>query len=132
MKLELSTRTAELQASELRLENMEKDLVEISLSNENYRSQVRLFYKSFKIQLQISGSIVLSLFKKNLKDHRFDCFTSLSNKSIDRSQDILKSLYLTNTVNRFFLQYLHQMFSYLSSQNFVTTVLYYNFNNDQD
>ena len=40
LRLELSTRTAELQASELRLENMEKDLVEISLSNENYRSQV--------------------------------------------------------------------------------------------
>ncbi len=43
LRLELSTRTAELQAAELRLENMEKDLVEISLSNENYRSQVSSF-----------------------------------------------------------------------------------------
>ena len=40
LKLELSTRSAELQASELRLQNMEKDLVDLSLSNENYRSQV--------------------------------------------------------------------------------------------
>ena len=45
MKLEVSTRSAELRASELRLENMEKDLVEISLSNENYRSQVCFIVK---------------------------------------------------------------------------------------
>jgi len=68
MKLELSTRTAELQASELRLENMEKDLVEISLSNENYRSQVRLFYKSFNdTNTDIRFNCLIIIQKKILK-----------------------------------------------------------------
>ena len=40
LKLELSTRSTELQATESRLADMEQDLIELSLSNESYRSQV--------------------------------------------------------------------------------------------
>jgi hypothetical protein len=57
LKLELSTRTAELDASELRLENMEKDLVEVSLANETYRSQVMtghtVKHKEKKLQMPV-------------------------------------------------------------------------------
>ena len=41
LKLEISTRSAELKATESRLADMEQDLIELSLANENYRSQVR-------------------------------------------------------------------------------------------
>ena len=40
LKLELSTRSTELKATESRLADMEQDLIELSLSNESYRSQV--------------------------------------------------------------------------------------------
>ena len=40
LKLELSTRSTELKATESRLADMEQDLIELSLSNERYRSQV--------------------------------------------------------------------------------------------
>ena len=40
LKLELSTRSTELKATESRLADMEQDLIELSLSNEGYRSQV--------------------------------------------------------------------------------------------
>ena len=43
LKLELSTRSAELKATESRLADMEQDLIELSLANENYRSQVFKF-----------------------------------------------------------------------------------------
>ena len=39
--MELRTKDQELRASEIRLANMEQDMVEMSLANENYRSQVR-------------------------------------------------------------------------------------------
>ena len=38
--MELNTKDQELSAAETRLSNMEKDLVELSATNENYRSQV--------------------------------------------------------------------------------------------
>merc|ERR1712043_62922 len=40
LKLEISTRSAELKATESRLADMEQDLIELSLANENYRSQI--------------------------------------------------------------------------------------------
>lgn len=40
LKLDLSTRSAELKATESRLADMEQDLIELSLANEGYRSQV--------------------------------------------------------------------------------------------
>jgi len=40
LKLELSTRSTELKATESRLADMEQDLIELSLSNESYRSQI--------------------------------------------------------------------------------------------
>ena len=43
LKLELSTRSAELKATESRLADMEQDLIELSLANETYRSQVMKF-----------------------------------------------------------------------------------------
>ena len=38
--MEVKTRDQEIQASELRLQHMEQDMVEMSAQNENYRSQV--------------------------------------------------------------------------------------------
>ena len=38
--MELRTKDQELKASEIRLANLEQDMVEMSLANENYRSQV--------------------------------------------------------------------------------------------
>ena len=40
LKLDLSTRSAELRATESRLADMEHDLIDLSLANESYRSQV--------------------------------------------------------------------------------------------
>ena len=40
LKLELSTRSSELKATESRLADMEQDLIELSLANEDYRSHV--------------------------------------------------------------------------------------------
>ena len=37
LKMQLSEREAELAASQLRLGQLEKDLMELSLANENYR-----------------------------------------------------------------------------------------------
>ena len=37
LKMQLSEREAELAASQLRLGQLEKDLIELSLANENYR-----------------------------------------------------------------------------------------------
>ena len=44
LKLDLSTRSAELRATESRLADMEQDLIELSLANESYRSQVIFIY----------------------------------------------------------------------------------------
>merc|ERR1712020_469687 len=40
LRLDLSTRSAELRATESRLADMEQDLIELSLANESYRSQI--------------------------------------------------------------------------------------------
>ena len=40
LKLELSSRSSELKATESRIADMEQDLIELSLANESYRSQV--------------------------------------------------------------------------------------------
>ena len=40
LELQLATRTEELRAAESRLTEMEKDLIELSLANENYKSQL--------------------------------------------------------------------------------------------
>ena len=45
VKLELKSRTEELAAAERRMVDMERDLIEMSLANENYRSQVILELK---------------------------------------------------------------------------------------
>ena len=44
LRLDLSTRSAELRATESRLADMEQDLIELSLANESYRSQVSKLY----------------------------------------------------------------------------------------
>ena len=44
LQLELSTRLSELKATESRLADMEQDLIELSLANESYRSQVILLF----------------------------------------------------------------------------------------
>ena len=44
LQLELSTRSSELKATESRLADMEQDLIELSLANESYRSQVILLF----------------------------------------------------------------------------------------
>ena len=46
LKLELSTRSSELKATESRLADMEQDLIELSLANEDYRSHVSIRYRS--------------------------------------------------------------------------------------
>ncbi len=40
--MELQAKEQELEASQTRLSNMEKDLIELTASNENYRSTVGL------------------------------------------------------------------------------------------
>ena len=40
LHIETTTKDQELKAAELRLTHMEQDLMEMTLSNENYRSQV--------------------------------------------------------------------------------------------
>ena len=49
LRLDLSTRSAELRATESRLADMEQDLIELSLANESYRSQVSKLYLIFVI-----------------------------------------------------------------------------------
>jgi chromosome segregation ATPase len=44
LKLELSTRSSELKATESRIADMEQDLIELSLANESYRSQVTMLF----------------------------------------------------------------------------------------
>ena len=48
VKLELKSRTEELAAAERRMVDMERDLIEMSLANENYRSQVILLELKLK------------------------------------------------------------------------------------
>ena len=43
LNLEVQTRNQEIQAAELRLSRMEQDMVEMSVANENYRSQIMTF-----------------------------------------------------------------------------------------
>ena len=69
LKLDLSTRSAELRATESRLADMEQDLIELSLANESYRSQVIFIY----------------LFLVSV--------VSFSNTSIEYSNSITKLLY---------------------------------------
>ena len=56
LKMQLSERESELAASQQRLAQMEKDLVELSLANENYRfMKVSLLHVSKIIDKSIAG-----------------------------------------------------------------------------
>ena len=63
LKLELSTRSSELKATESRIADMEQDLIELSLANESYRSQVNLYVITllygYEVLLNILDVLVL-------------------------------------------------------------------------
>ena len=52
--MELKAKEQELKATETRLNNMEQDLIEMSMANDEYRSQVKSIFKNFTL-LKISA-----------------------------------------------------------------------------
>ena len=69
LKLDLSTRSAELRATESRLADMEHDLIDLSLANESYRSQV--FSLKLLESFRPCNISILIIMYQSLKSLRF-------------------------------------------------------------